>query len=234
LGDGAAGVDGVERGMERIPVKRKLKDINEHLLCVLCSGYMIDPTAAIECLHTFCRKCIVEFMESSKTCPRCDVLFHLTNPLLGIRSDRTLQTIIYKLVPGLYEEEIKRRCTAANMAISAGKDSGTVERIMENIQDATKGITIYTGEEKFSLSVRLDGSAPTVDLTKSKRHSVYLTRKKRQALKSPKIDRVYFLCPSAFTIGQLKKLLYLKFTIDLDFPVRIVDIFNSFTSISQY
>jgi len=30
----------------------RIYDINEHLLCALCSGYLVDATAIIECLHT--------------------------------------------------------------------------------------------------------------------------------------------------------------------------------------
>jgi len=30
----------------------RVYDINEHLLCALCSGYLVDATAIIECLHT--------------------------------------------------------------------------------------------------------------------------------------------------------------------------------------
>ena len=31
---------------------RRIYDLNEHLLCALCSGYLVDATAIIECLHT--------------------------------------------------------------------------------------------------------------------------------------------------------------------------------------
>ena len=30
----------------------KLTDINEHLLCVLCGGYLVDATTIVECLHS--------------------------------------------------------------------------------------------------------------------------------------------------------------------------------------
>jgi len=30
----------------------RIYDINEHLLCALCSGYLVDATAISECLHT--------------------------------------------------------------------------------------------------------------------------------------------------------------------------------------
>ena len=41
--------------------------------------------------------------------PECETLIHKTNPLFGIRSDKTLQDIVYKLVPGLHKDEMIRR-----------------------------------------------------------------------------------------------------------------------------
>ncbi|RMC01388.1 hypothetical protein DUI87_21826 [Hirundo rustica rustica] len=39
----------------------------------------------------------------------CDAQVHKTRPLLSVRSDKTLQDIVYKLVPGLFKDEMKRR-----------------------------------------------------------------------------------------------------------------------------
>uniref|UniRef100_A0A8C7FX05 Bmi1 polycomb ring finger oncogene 1a n=1 Tax=Oncorhynchus kisutch TaxID=8019 RepID=A0A8C7FX05_ONCKI len=81
----------------------KITELNPHLMCVLCGGYFIDATTIIECLHSFCKMCIVRYLETSKYCPICDVPVHKTKPLLNIRSDKTLQDIVYKLVPGLFK-----------------------------------------------------------------------------------------------------------------------------------
>ncbi|WAR21789.1 BMI1-like protein [Mya arenaria] len=59
----------------------RMTDVNPHIICSLCFGYFIDATTIVECLHTL----------------------HETQPLLNLRADRTLQDIVYKLVPGLFE-----------------------------------------------------------------------------------------------------------------------------------
>ncbi|CAL1528783.1 unnamed protein product [Lymnaea stagnalis] len=82
----------------------KIGDINKNLICVLCGGYFIDATTIIECLHSFCRTCIVTFLKTSRTCPVCDTIVHKTRPHQNIRSDKLLQDLVYKLVPGLYKE----------------------------------------------------------------------------------------------------------------------------------
>ncbi|KAJ7371931.1 hypothetical protein OS493_022029 [Desmophyllum pertusum] len=87
----------------------KIQDLNPHIMCVLCGGYLVDATTIVECLHSFCRSCIVKYLQSSYHCPVCDAEVHKTKPLLHIRPDRTLQEIVFKLVPGLYQAELKLR-----------------------------------------------------------------------------------------------------------------------------
>ncbi|XP_052773046.1 polycomb group RING finger protein 1-like isoform X2 [Mya arenaria] len=87
----------------------RMTDVNPHIICSLCFGYFIDATTIVECLHTFCKKCIVKHLQVSKLCPTCSIKVHETQPLLNLRADRTLQDIVYKLVPGLFENEEQRR-----------------------------------------------------------------------------------------------------------------------------
>ena len=58
---------------------------------------------------TVCKTCIVKHVRVSKQCPSCDGQIHKTKPLLSMRLDKTLQDIVFKLVPGLYQDEQERR-----------------------------------------------------------------------------------------------------------------------------
>ncbi|XP_060736152.1 polycomb group RING finger protein 5-A isoform X2 [Tachysurus vachellii] len=82
-----------------------VKDFNRYITCSVCRGYLIKPTAVTECLHTFCKSCIVQHFEESNECPECGIQVHETNPLEMLRLDKTLEEIIFKLVPGLREKE---------------------------------------------------------------------------------------------------------------------------------
>jgi len=86
-----------------------LKELNPHVICVLCRGYFIDPATMVECLHSFCKTCIVEHIKLNKHCPVCDTQINKTKPYLSMRLDKALQNIVYKLVPGLHTEEMERR-----------------------------------------------------------------------------------------------------------------------------
>ncbi|KAM4030499.1 polycomb group RING finger protein 6 [Anomaloglossus baeobatrachus] len=82
-----------------------LADLNPYILCSLCQGYFIDATTITECLHTFCKSCIVRHFYYSNRCPKCNVVVHQTQPLYNIRLDRQLQDIVFKLVVNLEERE---------------------------------------------------------------------------------------------------------------------------------
>uniref|UniRef100_A0A9L0R2I3 Polycomb group ring finger 5 n=1 Tax=Equus caballus TaxID=9796 RepID=A0A9L0R2I3_HORSE len=59
-------------------------------------------------VHSVCKTCIVQHFEDSNDCPRCGNQVHETNPLEMLRLDNTLEEIIFKLVPGLREQELER------------------------------------------------------------------------------------------------------------------------------
>uniref|UniRef100_A0A1Q3F1G9 Polycomb group RING finger protein 3 n=1 Tax=Culex tarsalis TaxID=7177 RepID=A0A1Q3F1G9_CULTA len=86
----------------------KLKTLNKHITCEICSGYFIDATTVTECLHTFCKSCLVKHLEENNTCPTCENVIHQSHPLQYISFDRTMQDIVYKLVPNLLENETQR------------------------------------------------------------------------------------------------------------------------------
>ncbi|XP_066933804.1 polycomb group RING finger protein 3-like [Clytia hemisphaerica] len=89
----------------------KVKELNDNFTCIICNGYLIRPVAITECLHYFCRSCIVKYLETTSEykCPYCETLIHETNPWELLREDKKLEYIIYQLVPGLAQNEKKRR-----------------------------------------------------------------------------------------------------------------------------
>ncbi|KAM5141035.1 polycomb group RING finger protein 5 isoform 1-T2 [Mantella aurantiaca] len=87
--------------------RRLVKEFNPFVTCYICKGYLIKPTTVTECLHTFCKSCIVQHFEESNDCPKCGNQVHETNPIEMLRLDNTLEEIIFKLVPGLREREVQ-------------------------------------------------------------------------------------------------------------------------------
>ena len=83
-GGGGSGGDPLEK-------RCRLRDLNDMITCNICHGYLIDATTVTECLHTFCKSCIVKHLEENNTCPQCDDLIHQSHPLDYVAFDRTLQ-----------------------------------------------------------------------------------------------------------------------------------------------
>ena len=102
-GDGGAGADAYddtyvppERDDTHIHFQTRI--VNEHLVCTLCMGYFNDACTIIECLHTFCRSCIMRHFREYSVCPQCEMDCG-PNPRDIVRTDRTLQSIVDKIFP---------------------------------------------------------------------------------------------------------------------------------------
>ncbi|XP_047375322.1 polycomb complex protein BMI-1-like, partial [Sciurus carolinensis] len=186
----------------------KITELNPHLRCVLCGGYFIDATTIIECLHSFCKTCIVRYLETSKYCPICDVQVHKTRPLLNIRSDKTLQDIVYKLVPGLFKNEMKRRRDFYAAHPSADAANGSNED--REVADEDKGI--ITDDEIISLSIEFfDQNRLDQKVNKDKEKS-----------KEEVNDKRYLRCPAAMTVMHLRKFLRSKMDIPNTFQIDVM------------
>lgn len=92
-------------------------ELNSLLTCSLCKGLYRDAHTVLECMHTFCKSCIlVHFhnnnIRGSIQCPQCNVSLgmysHLTSKMIY---DRDLQSIVDKVYPEFIllekEEEVQ-------------------------------------------------------------------------------------------------------------------------------
>ena len=52
-----------------------------------------------------CKSCLVKHLEDHNTCPDCQIVIHQSHPLNYISYDRTMQDIVYKLVPNLQQSK---------------------------------------------------------------------------------------------------------------------------------
>lgn len=47
-----------------------VSNLRAHLVCSLCGGYFRDPHTVADCLHTFCRSCLILFFrQGARCCP---------------------------------------------------------------------------------------------------------------------------------------------------------------------
>ncbi|NWV74399.1 PCGF2 protein, partial [Dasyornis broadbenti] len=188
----------------------KITELNPHLMCALCGGYFIDATTIVECLHSFCKTCIVRYLETNKYCPMCDVQVHKTRPLLSIRSDKTLQDIVYKLVPGLFKDEMKRRREFyAAYPVTEVPNGSNEERgeVPEQDKGTLADDEIVSLSIEFHESSREDKKGPVEngDLDRDKSHGLRFLR-----------------CPAAMTVMHLAKFLRNKMDVPSKYRVEVL------------
>ncbi|XP_046846166.1 polycomb complex protein BMI-1-like isoform X2 [Xenia sp. Carnegie-2017] len=176
----------------------KIADINKNITCPLCKGYLIDACTIVECLHSFCKSCIVRYLESSYDCPVCNTEVHKTKPLVNVRPDPTLQDIVYKMVPDLYEKECLSRNTFQ-----------TNEKCKENHGDKNYNIDALskkkTTQNSDAVYVTLHHHQRNV--LKNKQRKIFPTR--------------YLRCSKHVPVRVLKKLIEMKFDVKRKWEVEI-------------
>lgn len=166
----------------------RLKTVNPFIICYLCRGYLLDATTITECLHTFCKTCIVKHLQKGVCCPKCGLLIHQSHPLNYISHDRTMQAIVFKLVPGLQDREARlEQEFYKRRGLPVPKTLTEAEKMEEN---QTKSPTQNGDHHRHDEQVNL-----LLECTSSQ-------------LKS--LKRSFIRCSSQATIMHLKKLLALK------------------------
>nr|XP_042906727.1 polycomb group RING finger protein 3-like [Parasteatoda tepidariorum] len=173
----------------------KLSTLNPYISCFICKGYLIDATAITECLHTFCKSCIIKRLQAKDggNCPKCNVTIHRSNPLHGIRLDRTMQDIVYKLVPDLQYKEVIR------------------EKVFCQVQGIPyrKKHMIVIKDRKMKVS---DSESRTVDAITEDRVCIQLESNNNELRP---LTRKFICCSSRTTIAHVKKLIAKKLFSDL-------------------
>ncbi|KRX41873.1 NudC domain-containing protein 2 [Trichinella murrelli] len=71
-----------------------LRSLNPYITCYVCK---------------VCKTCLLNHLSTNVTCPKCEIVIHQSHPTNYIMPDRSLQDIVYKLVPNLFRNEMERR-----------------------------------------------------------------------------------------------------------------------------
>ncbi|KAI5616238.1 polycomb group RING finger protein 6 [Silurus asotus] len=140
-----------------------LTELYPYIHCGLCNGFYIDATTITECLHSFCKSCIVKHFFYSNMCPNCGIVVHQTQPLYNLRPDRQLQDIVYKTVPYLEEAEraqmrafYKERRLPIPKPVNTAKSSMLPIKFLKQKQRDHMPQSIFTIPPELDVSLMLD------------------------------------------------------------------------------
>ncbi|CAE7868561.1 PcgF3, partial [Symbiodinium sp. KB8] len=122
-----------------------LSELNPLLSCALCSGYLRDPHTFCECLHTFCKVCLMRHLIDVGTeCPTCHMSLQGDPVANGqIKPDQTLRGFINKLKPQLAPSATPLTPAAQDSTASASPTvSGAVEVTLDSLMRSRRRVTI--------------------------------------------------------------------------------------------
>ncbi|TMW41101.1 hypothetical protein DOY81_013819, partial [Sarcophaga bullata] len=178
------------------PPKPKINAFNDLFTCSLCQGYMINPTAIDVCMHTYCRSCIVSHLATDSYCPQCKLSGGKAVNTTNLKSDEILRSIIYKLVPGLYQKECERLQQFVKNAKNEGNPSSpTTEQNLNELLAADDN-DFFSPSEPISLSLEF--------------HPVLAEQCPEDLVPAVR----YLQCPASVKVQHLKRFLCTKFNID--------------------
>lgn len=227
---------------------RQRRAMLEQLSCYICQGYLIDAITIDECMDSFCKSCIIKYLRNHNNCPKCGTLIHETNPFGAMRSDKVLQDIVYKLVPGLYDDEMKRRRDFYRGIVG----SSSSEEDTEESSGSNSGRSSMHSNEKYGIIPRPKQFYKPTDIievsiepyTKGESSTVYYDNRKnsvvtcftgatqpqqqQQHLNSlfSTVDsqkfKTYLRCPAKLTALQLKRFIAAKFNICRDDTIHLL------------
>ncbi|XP_059613184.1 protein suppressor 2 of zeste [Phlebotomus argentipes] len=207
--------------------RRQVRDFNGLITCSVCQGYIIEATTITECLHTFCRSCILKHLEKSNLCPTC---FLKPVTVASLRPDRILKTLIYKLVPGLYQSEVQRvaefhgGALAGKLSAGRRRFSGLVgipspEGKASHDDDINHNISSKKSESEHSDDADFFHPEEPISLSMEYHPEAAVTLGGQKA-SIPPIR--YLQCPAAVTVWHLQRFISTKF--DLKPSLMLVEI----------
>eukprot|EP00117_Sycon_ciliatum_P014531 scpid93466/ scgid14755/ Polycomb group RING finger protein 3; RING finger protein 3A len=225
------GEEPVVRGKKRPDRTINVRDLTPHITCGLCSGYLVNAATVTECLHSFCRSCIVKHLHVKRDCPTCRIVIHEAYPLHYVRMDRTMSDIVYKLVPGLQKDEIERE-RAYN------EEHGIVPEVQcdaepENnpsfAQPSTNGVQSVAAPSAASTTAQSRSPMASSDPDSDGLIAIHLKRRDPKEVvgkRSPtkKLQRPFICMSSKATVNILRK--YIKTKLSLSDTANVDVLFD--------
>jgi Zinc finger, C3HC4 type (RING finger) len=130
-------------------VPAQLMDINSHLMCPLCDGYLREAHTVVECMHTFCKSCLLiklSSMYGALKCPafECETTVACSAyqgelKMQGILVDNTMQSLVDKLIPGLVEADDKLETLFYADYKPEVAENGHLESVLQQQQQQQRG-----------------------------------------------------------------------------------------------
>ncbi|PIC34532.1 hypothetical protein B9Z55_014152 [Caenorhabditis nigoni] len=195
------GVPPVMNNFRRATVKCDMEVLNPFFTCSICDGYIVDAITIIDCMHTFCKRCLLNYFDNdNKTCPTCGTFIHGSHPTHYVTYDRALNDLVNQFVPKMEDNELEARkkllrdCREAIGIDTAAEDRERAERLE---RERVTGTNRCYPLELPRFSHHRDDCQVTVNLLPG-------------TANLPLITRPFVRCSEMTTMNTLKKFISLQ------------------------
>jgi polycomb group RING finger protein 3 len=146
-------------------IKVSLKELNPLITCQLCNGYYREAHTITDCMHTFCKSCLLDYFNNKSgskrgylCCPTCKAdLGSSTFSTFSAKFiyDRNMQAVVDKIFPHFAKQELEyaRNKTKRQNETGAVKETNKSAKVSN---DSEKEVTIKLFPVNKSENVNID------------------------------------------------------------------------------
>lgn len=199
------------------------RDVNPHLVCRICAGYFRDASTIVECLHTFCKSCLLkEFRKGLGVCPHCNVYLG-PNPTNVIMFDRTLQEIVDKIFPELEEKDKKEEEEFyKDRGISLKPEFAAVARELHNSEPRKRLKRATAGEKEEFVRFKITPERESDIAAGESKSDVGAGAGAAKSDRLPSLQKPYLRTQGKLKMAHLKKYLCRKLGISNTDEIEIL------------
>uniref|UniRef100_A0A915CUL7 RING-type domain-containing protein n=1 Tax=Ditylenchus dipsaci TaxID=166011 RepID=A0A915CUL7_9BILA len=189
------------------------KSLQSNIICSICTGYLVDAVTLTECLHYFCRACLLRHLKTDHRCPKCfQELSKDVNS--AFCTDQLLQNLVYKLVPNFFWHQLRKRHRALKKGSKTGKSNHKKE-VTQKMAELSSHLC--SSNERVSLVLEYVPMSSILNESRELEAKLEPEKQQRTSFKR------YFRCPANTRLEHLKKLLEAKLAMSESYGIYFID-----------
>ncbi|KHJ49012.1 zinc finger, C3HC4 type [Trichuris suis] len=214
-----------------------LRQIIPHLLCRICNGYLVDAISLLDCNHSFCRSCFLEYIKKKCNCPVCGNFLNKNKLETCFKNDWLLQSMVYKIIPALQmAEERDRKTVYEKLRASSTNLQVLIQRLVAAGRLDNQTELLPLTDKRFGLSLQVCTPNEPISLGFEfpipegyfkngggmKAHDVVVETMLRTPEGMVPSTQCFFTTFAKATISTFKKLLMIKYSLSPPSDIEIV------------
>ena len=135
------------------------EELNQHIVCKICNGYLREAYTIKDCLHTFCKSCLFDtFTKGIKVCPHCQSEL-AADPYKSALKDNTVQGIVDSIFPHFYRDDMREEAEFYRQrGISLKHGQGSHIGMLENNYQHAMPLSVSHSTNNNNNNIMINGN----------------------------------------------------------------------------